>query len=729
MFSIGDGSVGFEHLFMKNKLSNALCKIRGVFDYFLSIRRHKLLRKTTEYGPSMKFFYVSIAIIFLSACAPEKMILFKVSESDVASKSTESMFLDLEDQQDLLDAEKNKLTRSQVLVRGGLKYLHEGKFKKASDVFNAALTFDVNNGLIHFLNAFSYHQIFLEGGSDYFDMAELGYNVSVQKEPMLSGLSYRQLGHLYMDARQYAEAMYYLQKAIDSGQSSQDLMYEYYRASIFNENSEKSAFALGELRRTGWNNPLLVRAEALHSAARGDRPLAVMFAKKYADYSNNKEDLAYLEFRISQIENILVHKENSSVNNQVNPSGIFLAQTTQSENSDSKTPTFSSEEITPQRQPLRPDLEVRDRVSQDRAADADSSNSPGSSEGSEQGQVSNKTISKTSQITKNWYRCDPDTKISDSINLTGSSESSITDENTLAPSLPQTCPGENPKTAVIEVTMVESLEAETSASGVNIMDGLNAILAFSGSRVITNSVLSKNRTRSWVLANGTSQANLSYSLNIANAGTNRARLLARPSMTVIDRVPSVFFSGATITLGVTPAGELSSPTIVDKSVGVSLAVTTTFVDDDNVLVSLRATSAVINTSGVVVSSSLLQQNRNSMRASALMKFDQTLVINGLRGNAQRDLSSGVPLLQDIPLLQYLFKKSSSSIATTNFIAFLTLRRSFPVGQDLKIGSYDVLESPLREFIIFDERDLKPITESIKEKTDRISRQLRNLIYF
>ncbi len=331
-----------------------------------------------------------------------------------------------------------------------------------------------------------------------------------------------------------------------------------------------------------------------------------------------------------------------------------------------------------------------------------------------------------------WHRCDSETQINTQSFQTSNYSSdapSSTDENTLAPTLPQPCPGESPRTAVIEVTMINSIELESQSAGMNILDGLNAILTVEGGRTTSGTTTTTSSERSWVLANGASTTNLTYSLNIANAGTNSTRFLARPTMTVIDRVPSVFFSGAQITLSVGTASAYSTPTAVDKSVGVSLAVTTTFVDDDSVLVSLRATSAGIATTGILVSDALLQQSRNSMRASAMMKFGQTLILSGLRSNNERLVSSGVPLLQDLPLIQYLFKSNKTTTGTGNFIAFLTLRRSSAEDSDSRMGDASKLEETLNRYTGHEEKDFLPITESASERVKRVLQDLSRLIYF
>ena len=158
---------------------------------------------------------------------------------------------------------------------------------------------------------------------------------------------------------------------------------------------------------------------------------------------------------------------------------------------------------------------------------------------------------------------------------------------------------------------------------------------------------------------------LAYSLNIANSGVNQSRALSKPTMTIIDRVAlGIFFQGSNISLGISPNIAYSTPTIVDKTIGTSLAVTPTFIDEDSALVSLRVTASGISSDNVV-STALLQQTRNSMTTSALMNFDDTLILAGLRTDVEKIQSSGVPILQDFPLLQYFFKRTTTGITSVN----------------------------------------------------------------
>jgi type II secretory pathway component GspD/PulD (secretin) len=137
-------------------------------------------------------------------------------------------------------------------------------------------------------------------------------------------------------------------------------------------------------------------------------------------------------------------------------------------------------------------------------------------------------------------------------------------------------------------------------------------------------------------------------------------------------MPSVFFSGGTISIKVSGAAG-STSTLVDKSTGVVLSVTPTFIENDEVLLNIRASRTFVEDNGDN-SNVALNLTRNSVNAVARVKFGQTFVMNGLI-EREKDLSqNGVPFLQDIPVLQYFFKRSITTDYNRQILTLLTVRK-------------------------------------------------------
>lgn len=651
----------------------------------------------------MKSLLLLGVIFLLSACASLSSFSDK-AKAKPSFSSIKDYSLNLNNKTSVEEAIKNGLTRTQVLVRGGLKYLQDEDYEKAKDVFNTGLTFDIDNGLLHFLNGYAYHQLYLRGDKNYLNLAEIGYKTAADKEPSLIGISYSQLGSLYLDSKKYTAAQEYIDRAVNEGQNSSEILYDFAKVSAINGDFVKSRLAIKELEKRNWSNPLLIKVRAIQAASMANMTEAKVLSMQYAKSTSDLEDINYVNYRINQVSDQIKNGSLVALNSAPLAASSF--------------PEIATEFVI-----------VAEAENADTEPINASLSQPNNADSTVEDEVKKKTITK-------WFRCDTETKIFNDIQV----QQTGTDENMLAPALPQSCPGESPKSAIIEVTMVQNYYVNSSISGINLLDGLNAILTMSNSRTINNTrtygaVPSSTRTsissdvRSSVLSHGLNDSSLTYSINIANSGLNQSRSLARPTMTVIDRVPSVFFAGSTISLGIAPNTINVVPTIIDKTIGISLAVTPTFVDDESVLVSIRATEAGVSDDVINVPEALLQQTRNSMHASALMKFDETLVINGLQFNSDRKASSGVPIVQEIPFLQYFFKRATSNSSTLNFITFMTLRR--PSQDSLLDGEITFEKSlvALKKYVKFDEKDFGPIQVTSAEKIERIVNQLKNLIYF
>ena len=638
-----------------------------------------------------------------------------VSATDV----TEDLTLNLDDKNDLEKAVDNKLSRSQTLTRGGITYLMDGKYQQASDVFNTALSFDVDNALLHFFNAYTYHQLFLRGDSTLFPLAELGYKAAAAKESALRGPAYGQLGELYLDEKKYALAEEYLSLAIQKNRRP-ELLYNYARATGLNGSWEKSRAAIAELDRKGWSNPQLIKAKAILSAASANPKETKSLLELYAKSTSSKADISYVNFRINQINDNLTKGFVLALNDEGPPAALDTDPLP-------TPPPGPDPSLTDAEPTTANDAEptTANDAEPTTANDAEPTTANDAAPTTANDAKDTKKIDPPKNVGK-WYRCDPETKISEAM----ANDATTTDEFILAPTLPQSCPGENPMSAVIEITMIETYEATTNTSGINMLDGLNAILTIDGSNAVTSasgsSTDTKTRGNTWLLANASSTSSVTYSLNIVNSGLNQAKLLSRPAMTVIDRVPSVFFAGSNISLGI--AGDAyTAPTVVDKTIGVSLSVTPTFVDEDNVLISMRTSNAGISSALLNVPDALLQQTRNSMRSSAIMKFDETIVLNGLRQESAGIINSGVPILKDLPLLQYLFKNNTESATSLNYITFLTLRRPTPPKK--ADSSMENITPELKSYISFTEKDFDVVTHQPEDKLAELLNDLKRLVYF
>ncbi len=70
----------------------------------------------------------------------------------------------------------------------------------------------------------------------------------------------------------------------------------------------------------------------------------------------------------------------------------------------------------------------------------------------------------------------------------------------------------------------------------------------------------------------------------------------------------------------------------------------------------------------------LMQTRNAVNGTALVKYGQTFILNGLVEREKDEMRSGVPVLEDIPVLQYFFNKSKNLDYNRQILTLVTVRK-------------------------------------------------------
>lgn len=580
--------------------------------------------------PQKNFLCIAAIGLTVSGCGTLSELKSPWSSSASSSRSNVTQ---INSEADAKAALESGLTPSQILIRSGVELLLKGELDKAQAVFNTALKFDFNNAKLHFLNALAYHQGYVRGEADNFSLARAGYRTALLQDPSMEGIAYLQLGRLFIDAKDHAAAKQAFAMAVDANHRSTDALYGLAQAAAFDGDLTTSYWAASELEQAKWGNPLLYRLKAIHAALAQQPERARALVADYAKSTSDRADAKYLQSRVDQLLAIKTSlREGASSQSSGSDSGpILLAQGAS---------PFAPLPAQPQDAP-----------------------SPG--------------VNQPTQVEK-WFRCDNVPGIPSRTTIDSFGGQIANDETITIPPLPAPCPGEMPKMAVIEMTLVGTEETRGKNLGINLLDGLAAIFTLQRLRTFTQStnVAEEVRINNLVIANTVENSIdvLRYSLNIANAAYTKNEVLARPTLAAVDRVPAVFFSGANITLGIAGVGGGSS-TIVDKAIGISLTVTPTFIDGENILVAMRATRSNIQPGLVSPTSSiLLQQSRNTINASSKLKFGETFVLSGLILKQDTLSQSGTPILQDIPVLQYLFKRSQKVDVTLQLLTLITIRR-------------------------------------------------------
>ena len=528
-------------------------------------------------------------------------------------------------------AEATEPSRTQALMRAGAEYLEKGELENAQTVFNTALKFDLKNAPLHFFNALTYQLKYEKGDAESYALAEAGYRTAIGLDTSLD-VAHLQLGRLYMSSKKFTEAKKSFALAVDAKiKAPQEALFGMAQASLYSGDAATATWATAELEKLEWKDARLYRMKAFQAAVAKKPELVKTMLTQYTALEGNKDEARYVTGRLDQL---LATKTSFRPG-----SDVMLAQA----KTDDAKPEAKEE--------------AKEEAKDEKKADAGDPNAR-----------------------KNWFRCDlrpGPIYEKDAVTMNKTFELPVNDENITAPTLPAPCAGENPPVAIIEVTMIRTEESVRKSFGINLMDGLtlSKSLSFSAMGDTANQATqsANNLTNAGALAADATGAVtggfLSYNLNIANSIYTKNEVIARPTLSAIDRLPSIFFSGATYSIIV---GGINSGTLVDKPVGVALSVTPTFLDDDKILLSIRASRSFIEEQGN--EKVALKQTRNAVNASALVSYGQTFVLNGLVERELDVTENGVPLLQDIPILQYFFKRSVTMDYSRQILTLVTVRK-------------------------------------------------------
>jgi type II secretory pathway component GspD/PulD (secretin) len=240
------------------------------------------------------------------------------------------------------------------------------------------------------------------------------------------------------------------------------------------------------------------------------------------------------------------------------------------------------------------------------------------------------------------------------------------------------------KMLIVDVVIVSSEEDITTSKGVNLLNGLQilfgqGITASSPTGAAFTTVLSNATSPTHLITRAITIPAIAYSLNIANSGTNRSEILARPSLVATSGIKSEFFSGSNIRAAAVAATTTGAPTgsiDVDKDIGVKLGVTPQFLGNDKVRLQVQAERTFLqNTTGSVQFQFQINTTKTTVNANVVMNLGETLILSGLSEKELDNVRSGVPGLQDVPIVQYFFSTQTTRDFNKSILILLTPRAS------------------------------------------------------
>ena len=236
------------------------------------------------------------------------------------------------------------------------------------------------------------------------------------------------------------------------------------------------------------------------------------------------------------------------------------------------------------------------------------------------------------------------------------------------------------KQVITDVVIIQSREELTTSKGVNLLSGLQ--LQFGD---VTNDLAGYNYTNTYDTSNSDNSDTsiiralnipaITYSLNIANINSTQNEILARPSLISYEGEESTFFVGKNLKAAVTSSVADGDGIEIDDDIGISLSVTPQLIEDDNVKLNIKVDRTFISAADANVNYTYqVIKNKTFVDANFEFQMGDTLIISGLSEKEVEEVRDGVPLLQDIPLVQYFFSKETTMDFNRSVLILVTPRK-------------------------------------------------------
>lgn len=236
-----------------------------------------------------------------------------------------------------------------------------------------------------------------------------------------------------------------------------------------------------------------------------------------------------------------------------------------------------------------------------------------------------------------------------------------------------------PQMLLVDVVLLSTQELMATSKGVNLLSALTLQLgSLSGNLPAYSRVTERlpGAASTTTITRAVTIPALSYSLNIANANSSLNEVLARPTLAAIEGQPSEFFSGTNLSAGVVSTSEQGGTTIVplEKRFGIKLAVTPTFLPQGRVQLQVEAQRTALNASSDNPRVAYqIEIGETTANANVVMNLGETLVLSGLSEKSFSSTRDGVPGLQDVPGIQYLFSNKRTNELQRSVLILVTPR--------------------------------------------------------
>ncbi|MGB0684027.1 MAG: hypothetical protein ACPGOV_15060 [Magnetovibrionaceae bacterium] len=574
----------------------------------------------------------------------------------------------------------------------GLKALESGELAEAKRQFNLALKYNIRNSYLQFFTGLTYHLLGLEGSDQDFDLARTGYRLAQQFDQSNWHAVFYE-GLLLKDMQKFDQAQATFARALLLEPTDPETLYLLAETSYYARDLKTALASLKQLEKLDLSDEMKERFSQTAAIVHAGANLPDQAAHYYDLYLNQaprERRAAHVERRLkawTRFHDRVLRKgqgfggegfggqEGSDRVDGSRGEGLLQKAQFALPEEDKTAPAFDNA--------TKPTTVEEPKVVP-RAADALSDttspsdptsffSSPNTSDSSTDANAAAETNDRD-----DWFS-----------SPSGDSERSFDGEVTegereAAPK--ETVEDRNPM-VVVDVVILRTEDDNTTSKGVNLLNGLKIQFGdplsntpgFSFGREKSKDLVDPDDTvNTRTITRLISFPSVSYSLNIANAASGRNEILARPTLVAMPGETSEFFSGVEVAAAAVSGGQGDSVSI-DKEIGVKLSVTPEILEDDFVRLEVEAERTFLTQpSSSIIFEFRLDTTKTSVNAAVTLGFGQTLILGGLSEREKEGNRDGVPFLQDLPGIQYLFSKATTRDFNKSVLILITPRRALTI---------------------------------------------------
>jgi pilus assembly protein CpaC len=542
---------------------------------------------------------------------------------------------------------------SEVLtkVTAAVNFIKQQDLPQAHLAVNEALQLDPRNSQLHFLNGFVYHLQARMGDTQKSGMAIEGYQQALRLDPG-NWIAQEFLGMAYMDLKQFDPARRAFSAVLLMTPDSTVSVYGLMVASYLTGDAATACAMADQFRKASAQpNHGFIRSSILVYASCGNFDQAHQMRTELSQISGSGPEVERVDRRVAQWKSFYLKQEQAAQSQ----AAAGMVRTSFSQTPSHDRPVQLAQAFT-----------VPNSVYPPAQRSAPDVASPAPAPAEPQPTASSPTV----------------------------------------PAAPPADDASNgPRMLLIDVVLLSTQEVSATSKGINLLNALTLELgSVAGnvaaySRVVTSNGVNNGAAPdiTTAITRAVTVPALSYSLNIANANNSVNEVLARPTLAAIEGMPSDFFSGTNLSAGVVSTSTQGGTTVVplDKRFGIKLAVTPTFLKKGRVQLKVEAQRTALNASSDNPRVAYqIEIGEITANANVVMNLGETLVLSGLSEKSNSSTRDGVPVLQDVPVVQYMFSNKKTNTLQRSVLILITPRAPVQISEAAR-GEDDSMASRMK----------------------------------